>query len=134
MIEINAIDHIVLRTANKAAMLKFYQQILGCTIERELVAEGLIQLRAGTALIDIVTMEGELGKAGGGAPNYLHKQVDHFCLTIKAQPMAQLLAYLQDNNVNIGEVAKRYGAKGFGISVYIQDPELNTIELKNELS
>lgn len=131
MIEIAAIDHIVLRTTDKAAMLDFYQGILGCLIERELVTEGLTQLRAGSALIDIVSMDGELGKAGGEAPNNLHKQVDHFCLTIKAQPMEQLITYLNSNKVSIGEIAQRYGAEGFGMSVYIQDPECNIVELKN---
>ena len=35
MLEITAIDHIVLRTTNLEAMLKFYIEVLGCRIERE---------------------------------------------------------------------------------------------------
>ena len=134
MIEIAAIDHIVLRTVDKSAMLTFYQQVLGCRIERELVTEGLTQLRAGSALIDIVCMEGELGRAGGKAPNNSHKQVDHFCLTIKPQPMEQLIDYLHSHKITMGEIAQRYGAEGFGISVYIQDPEGNVVELKNAVN
>ena len=69
MIEISAIDHIVLRTSKIKAMLDFYCNVLGCAVERETTTEtGLTQLRAGSALIDLVTVESDLGRMGGGAP------------------------------------------------------------------
>lgn len=69
VIEVLGIDHIVLRTGRLAAMLEFYTGVLGCRVERQNSPElGLTQLRAGDALIDLVTLEGSLGRAGGGPP------------------------------------------------------------------
>ena len=69
MIEVVGIDHIVLRTTKLKAMLDFYSGLLGCKVERESPPEtGLTQLRAGNALIDLVTVKSRLGKLGGGTP------------------------------------------------------------------
>lgn len=77
-----AIDHIVLRTSKLNAMLHFYLDVLGCTLERERLDIGLTQLRAGNALIDLVTVESELGKLGGKAPSQNGRNMDHFCLQV----------------------------------------------------
>ncbi|CAE6933975.1 COG0346 Lactoylglutathione lyase and related lyases [Vibrio sp. B1REV9] len=95
-IEIKALDHIVLRTRDLSRMLRFYQQILGCPIERQLSELGLTQLRAGNALIDIVTVESELGQLGGGNPKQDGRNLDHFCLQIAPFNEADLLRYLQN--------------------------------------
>ena len=69
MLEIQAIDHVVLRTTRMPDMLAFYRDFLGCPVERELDPKvGLVQLRAGSGLIDLVPVDSELGKQGGGAP------------------------------------------------------------------
>ena len=66
MIRVRLIDHVVLRTADVRRMVRFYSNVLGCAVERELPPEtGLVQLRAGQSLIDIVDVESELGRAGG---------------------------------------------------------------------
>ena len=67
MIRIAAIDHLVLRTERVEDMVEFYCEVLGCTLERRLVELGLIQLRAGPSLIDIVDVNAELGRRGGAA-------------------------------------------------------------------
>jgi catechol 2,3-dioxygenase-like lactoylglutathione lyase family enzyme len=59
MIRIREIDHLVLRVTDLERMLRFYCGVLGCTIERRLDAIGLVQLRAGRSLIDLVPVEGE---------------------------------------------------------------------------
>ena len=58
MIQIRGIDHVVLRVADLDAMLEFYCKVLGCSIERQQEELGLTQLRAGSSLIDLVTVEG----------------------------------------------------------------------------
>ena len=69
MFEIAGLDHIVLRTTRLAPMLDFYCGVLGCVVERETSpALGLTQLRAGEALIDLVVVDSELGRVGGGPP------------------------------------------------------------------
>lgn len=130
-IHIRAIDHVVLRSDNIASLLHFYGKVLGCQVERELSPEfGLIQLRAGSSLIDLVDVNGELGRMGGPAPGKSGHNLDHFCLEIAAMDEQDLLDWLAANQVESSPFERRYGAYGFGRSVYIQDPDGNTVELK----
>ncbi|MDN3612479.1 VOC family protein [Vibrio ostreicida] len=133
MIEVQALDHLVLRTTDLNKMLHFYQNILGCPIERELPELGLTQLRAGSALIDIVTVDSELGQLGGQAPQQNGRNVDHFCLQIAAIEERQMIDFLKQHQVAHQPFAERYGAQGFGQSVYIEDPEGNVVELKAQI-
>ncbi|KXF82581.1 VOC family protein [Enterovibrio coralii] len=131
MLNIIAIDHIVLRTANLKKMLAFYTKVLGCHIERETSPElGLTQLRAGNALIDVVDVQSTLGKMGGGEPSKSENNLDHFCLRISPISDESLLAHLKKWDVETSDFAERYGAEGFGRSLYIKDPDGNTVELK----
>ena len=131
MIRVRKIDHLVLRSAQVAEMVRFYEEVLGCPVERETTPEtGLTQLRAGDALIDIVAVDSELGRAGGGPPGRTENNVDHFCLQIEDMGPADLRAWLESRGVACGEFESRYGAQGFGPSIYIQDPDGNTIELR----
>ena len=131
MIEIRKIDHLVLRTENVAAMVQFYEEVLGCRVERALPEEtGLTQMRAGDALIDIVAVDSELGRAGGGPPGPTGNNVDHFCLELKDTGPSELRDWLVGRGVECGEFETRYGAGGFGLSIYIRDPDGNTVELR----
>jgi catechol 2,3-dioxygenase-like lactoylglutathione lyase family enzyme len=131
MIRVRAIDHIVLRTTRVVEMVDFYCQVLGCTVERTLAEEvGLSQLRAGNALIDIVAVDSELGRAGGAAPSGKGNNMDHFCLQIEPSNKDDLLRHLSRHGIDAGRFEVRYGAQGFGPSIYIKDPDGNTIELK----
>lgn len=134
MIEIVQIDHIVLRTKKLKQMLAFYCDVLGCKIERETSADiGLIQLRAGNALIDLITVDGQLGRLGGGAPKQTENNLDHFCLQLKSISEQALKTHLESHKIVTGEFAERYGAQGMGRSVYVNDPEGNTVELRSQL-
>ena len=134
MFEVAGIDHIVLRTTKLQAMLEFYSEILGCKVERETSPEtGLIQLRAGNTLIDLVVVDSRLGKLGGAAPTQTGNNVDHFCLQLKPILEEEIEAHLESNGVVAGEFDDRYGAQGFGKSVYIKDPEGNVIELRSQI-
>ena len=131
MIRIEHIDHVVLRTSKVAAMTAFYCDVLGCTVERRLDAEtGLTQLRAGQALIDLVDVDSRLGKAGGAAPGASGRNLDHLCLQIAAMTEEKLRQWLQHHGIAAGPFETRYGASGFGPSLYISDPDGNTIELR----
>ena len=131
MIRVKSIDHIVLRTARPAAMIDFYSRVLACAVERDLHEElGLYQLRAGDSLIDIVDVDSELGRPGGGPPTATANNLDHFCLQIEPIDEHKLLDWLSGQGIEAGEFETRYGAQGFGLSVYIKDPDGNTIELK----
>ncbi len=130
MIEVKSIDHIVLRTSNISAMLYFYQDVLGCPVESVLPDLGLTQLRAGDSIIDLVSVDSELGRLGGKAPTQNGRNLDHFCLQIEAVEEQDLVRYLNEHNVDVTEFEERYGAQGFGRSAYIEDPEGNVVELK----
>jgi glyoxylase I family protein len=127
---IRDIDHLVLRVADLEAMLGFYCGVLGCTVERRQEAIGLVQLRAGRSLIDLVPIDGVLGRRGGGPPAPGGRNMDHFCLRIEPWDEAAILAHLGRHGVAPGETGSRFGADGEGPSIYIPDPEGNTVELK----
>ena len=134
MIHIKSIDHIVLRTQDLEGMIRFYCDVLGCTLERQLDPDiGLVQLRAGDALIDLVSLEGELGRAGGGPAGTTENNLDHFCLQLEESSEGEIREHLASHGIEAGEFQRRYGAQGFGQSIYIQDPEGNTVELRSEI-
>jgi catechol 2,3-dioxygenase-like lactoylglutathione lyase family enzyme len=130
VIRIREIDHVVLRVADLDAMLGFYCGALGCTVERRQDELGLVQLRAGRSLIDLVTVTGRLGLAGGAAPGTGGRNMDHLCLRLESFDAAALRRFLAARGVAAGEAASRYGAEGAGPSLYVADPEGNTVELK----
>ena len=134
MIAIVGIDHIVLRTDRREQMLDFYVGVLGCTVERETSQDtGLTQLRAGNALIDLVTVDGELGRAGGDSIASENLNMDHFCLQIQPMAEADIIRHLQNHGIKTGDFSSRYGAQGQGNSLYIEDPQGNLVELRNQL-
>ena len=129
--KIRGIDHIVLRTENLDAMESFYSDVLGCEVERRLPPEvGLVQLRAGASLIDLVAVDSELGRMGGQPPGREGHNLDHFCLQVEGLDESGLTSLLAEHGIDAGKFDKRYGAEGFGPSIYIRDPDGNTIELK----
>jgi glyoxylase I family protein len=100
MIQIREIDHIVLRVLDLEAMARFYCEVLGCSVERRRDDIGLLQLRAGASLVDLVPVDGQLGRMGGASPGPEGRNLDHVCF------------------------------EGEGPSIYLADPEGNTVELK----
>ncbi len=128
--QLRRLDHVVLRVRDVAAMQAFYCDVLGCTVEPRQDAIGLLQLRAGGSLIDLVTVEGSIGRAGGAAPGAEGRNMDHFCLQVAPFDRDAILAHLEAHGVRIGEFGSRYGAQGDGPSQYLFDPEGNLVELK----
>lgn len=130
MFRLLKIDHLVLRVVDLAKMMHFYCDALGCTIERRQDAIGLVQLRAGSALIDLVPVDGKLGRAGGSAPGKEGRNLDHFCLRIEPFDAELIHRQLASHGYQAGPVERRYGADGEGPSIYVTDREGNVVELK----
>lgn len=120
--EILRLDHVVLRVADMERALGFYCGVLGCREERRVESLGLVQLRAGASLIDLMPAADPPGSAGGN--------MDHVAVRIAPFDEAELRKHLTAHGVAVDEVATRYGAEGSGPSMYIQDPDGNTVELK----
>jgi len=129
-INITQIDHVVIRVNDPENMLAFYRDVLGCELERGPGELGLAQLRAGHSLIDLVDVNGPLGQQGGKQPDHGAPNMDHLCLLVEPWDAPSISAHLQQHGVEVGDVESRYGATGMGPSMYIKDPEGNTIELK----
>ena len=122
-LRVEDVDHVVLRCQDPVRALDFYTRLLGLKEERRIDAIGLVQLRAGQSMIDLIP-------AGSGEPRPAHN-VDHFCLGIDAPDMEAVVGYLRAQGVEvIGEPTPRYGARGMGLSIYVRDPEGNVVELK----
>lgn len=131
MIQIKRLDHLVIRAQDAETMIKFYCDVLRCTVERHSSFEfGLVQLRAGNSLIDIVRVDSELGRKGGAAPGKQGRNMDHFCVRLEPFKEETIREHLAQHGVVGSKLETRYGAEGKGPSIYIQDPEGNTIELK----
>jgi len=127
---LRGIDHVVLRVASLDRSLAFYVDLLGCTVERHQQAIGLMQLRAGSSLIDLVPLDGKLGMAGGAGPGPEARNMDHLCLRVEPFDENAMIAYLRAEGVAAGTVEQRFGAEGKGPSIYLNDPDGNTVELK----
>ncbi len=130
MIHIREIDHLVLRVVDLDAMLQFYCGVLGCTMEERRDDIGLVQLRAGKSLLDLVPVAGKLGSAGGAAPGKEGRNLDHFCFRVEPFDAAAIILQLAQHGIEAGAPAARNGAQGIGPSIYVLDPEDNVVELK----
>jgi catechol 2,3-dioxygenase-like lactoylglutathione lyase family enzyme len=124
------LDHVVIRCNDLAAMRRFYVETLGCQVEKNNEKLGLLHLRAGASLIDLISVDGELGRVGGAGPGVQARNVDHICLRIESFDEAALRAHFGARGVELSRVHDNYGAGGTGPSIYFNDPEGNSIELK----
>ncbi len=129
--ELLRIDHVVLRVSDPERSLAFYRDVLGCSIARRRDDLGLIHLRCGASMIDLVDIHGKLGQPGGAAAGEQARNVDHVCLRIEPFDEAALVAHLARHGVQpTGPAQSNFGAEGDGPSIYLRDPDGNTIELK----
>ena len=129
-IAIQGFDHIVLRVRDKDRMLGFYRDVLGLAVDRDRPELGLTHVRAGSQMIDLVTLDGPLGRMGGAAPGLEGRNLDHFALQVRPFEVNAIRAHLAAHGVEVVEEGPRYGADGTGYSLYVRDPEGNTVELK----
>ena len=115
------LDHVVFRVRDQARSTRFYQDVLGCSLERVNEKFSLVQLRFGEHLIDLLPARAEDGAGGVG----------HVCLSIRCPDLAAMARELRSRGVAVdGDVVQRYGAYGDGPSLYLRDPDGHALELK----
>lgn len=119
---IKNLDHVVVRVADLDRALRFYVDVLGCREERRVERIHLVQLRAGASMIDLVLADPPPAEAG--------RNMDHLAVRIDPFDEPALRQHLERHGIEPGEVVIRYGAEGNGPSMYIEDPDGNSIELK----
>jgi catechol 2,3-dioxygenase-like lactoylglutathione lyase family enzyme len=127
-VRIGGLDHVVLRVGDLDRAIAFYGTVLGLRVERRLEQPKLVQLRAGASLIDLVPASVSPQAAADPAG----QNMDHFAVRVVGFDAAALKAHLTRHGIDPGEVRERYGAEGYGPSIYIADPDGNTVELKGE--
>lgn len=129
-INLREIDHVVLRVRDMDAMRRFYCDVLGAQHVAYRPELGMSHLRAGGSMIDLVAVDGPLGRAGGAPAGREGRNMDHFCLRVEPFDEDAIVAHLKERGVAVGDIRNRFGAEGNGISIYLADPEGNTVELK----
>lgn len=130
-LQVTGMDHIVLCTRDVYRSIAFYERILGLTPER------LAEFRSGSVPFPSVRIdEGTIidllpvSREDGGLA--FVKNQDHFCLVIYPTDMEKLKESLEKVDVDVvAGPATRWGAKGNATSIYIKDPDDNTIELRH---
>jgi catechol 2,3-dioxygenase-like lactoylglutathione lyase family enzyme len=122
-LKVAELDHVVLRCRDQNRAYDFYTRILGLSEERRIAQIGLIQLRAGRSMIDLIPADDPRVEAG--------LNIDHVCIGIETRDLNEVVRYLRERSVVVmGEPAMRFGARGQGLSIYVRDPEGNVLELK----
>jgi len=107
---VTGIDHVVLRVADIERAAAFYTGVIGCTLERRRGDLGMIHLRAGDALIDLVVLDGPLGRKGGAMPAGGGRNLDHLCLRIAGFEASAVRAALAAQGIETREPTATYGA------------------------
>lgn len=132
MVKMTAMDHIVLNVPDIERSITFYTQVLGLEPER------LDEFRQGKVpfpsvrvspdtVIDLFPIKsGETLARGSGLLN-----LNHFTLVVDAADFETFQKQLTEHGVRIEEgPGRRWGARGYGMSVYFSDPDGNRIEVR----
>jgi len=128
---VQRIDHLVLRVRDLQRSVAFYENAIGCTVVRWRDDLGLVHLRAGASMIDLISIDGELGRKGGAAPQAGGRNLDHVCLRIEPFDESVVVAHLASIGVAPRDKASvNFGAEGEGLSLYFEDLDRNVVELK----
>ncbi len=127
------LDHIVLRTTNVPRLRAFYER-LGCRVIRDTGPDaGLVQLRLGASMLDLVDVAGRIGRMGdrGAPPGEDGRNVDHFAVRVAPFDGPGILAFCTAHDIPAHAMSEPLlGADGYGPAIYITDPDGNRLELK----
>ena len=128
---VQRIDHVVFRVVDLARAENFYQRVLGCEVAKRRDDLGLLHLRAGASMIDLVAIDGPLGRCHDHTSGATSRNVDHLCLRIEPFDEASIVAHLSAHGITPhGPASRNFGAEGEGPSLYFDDADGNTIEIK----
>lgn len=126
---LEGIDHVLLLVKGMRRAVRFYTGVLGCKVEGALPEYGMLQLRAGSALIDLVDISAPQA-AWAVPPVAGGRNVDHLCLALGSHDEAKLRRHLARHRIKIIEEGVHGGSRGESLSLYVRDPSGNVIELK----
>lgn len=122
MIRVTGMDHIVLLVADVDRSLAWYIDELGLDGDR------VEEWRAGEVLFPSVRVnEGTIIDLLAGERS--GSNIDHLCLVVEPTDLAELADSGRFDVVD--GPGPRYGARGDGTSLYVRDPDGNTVELRH---
>ncbi len=127
---IDHVDHVVLTTRDLDACLRFYTEALGMKLERFATKDGeRLALKFGRQKINLHVWGKEFSpRAHVAVPGSLD-----LCF-ISAVPLDQVIQRLKEKNVEIEEgPVMKTGAVSKLRSVYVRDPDLNLIEISEQV-
>ena len=81
------------------AMRRFYCDVLGATHVAWRPEFGMSHLKAGSSMIDLITVDGKLGTPGGAAPGTEGRNMDHLCLRVEPFDQDAIIAHLPDGTI-----------------------------------
>ena len=120
-------DHLVINTRDVDRAIEFYRDVLGLEILRE------EEFRAGkVGFVSVrVTDETIIDVRPSASDQPFVKNVDHICVRLAPTDLMRVKDELRARGLETqDEVNTRWGAQGYGESLYVDDPEGQTIELK----
>ncbi len=130
-ISVEGMDHIVLRVRDLDRSLGFYESLLGLPVvgraELESGERPFLSVRVGaTVLVDLWPDE-----AFDSGLSQQHSGFFHFCMRVDGS-LDEVVKQLRTAGVEMleEEPAVRFGATGFGRSIYVRDPDGYMVELK----
>lgn len=131
MLRVVELDHIVLNVADIDRSLAFYVEGLGLETDR------LEEYRRGEAPFPSVRLTADTiidlfppAMQGAAAPGSGRENLNHFCLVV-AEDIPAIQAHLGQIGVAVERGPSRvFGARGYGTSVYVRDPDGNVVELR----
>jgi catechol 2,3-dioxygenase-like lactoylglutathione lyase family enzyme len=118
--KIERIDHLNITVADIGRSIAFYEKVLG--MDAEMIGEGRAALTFGQQKI-------HLDLAGTGMTMRAEPRMPaHICF-VTAAPMPEVKAHLAECGVEVRMEGPRAGAIGTIQSVYIDDPDRNSVEI-----
>jgi catechol 2,3-dioxygenase-like lactoylglutathione lyase family enzyme len=120
--KIERIDHLNLTVADIDRSIEFYRHVLGMKAER--MGECRAALYFGQQKIHLDAAGGAMAMSGE------KRMPAHICFITDA-PMAEVTTHLESCGVPVRMQGPRAGAIGTIQSVYIDDPDHNSIEIAN---
>jgi catechol 2,3-dioxygenase-like lactoylglutathione lyase family enzyme len=124
--KIERIDHLNLTVADIDRSVEFYKRVLGMAAES--VGEGRAALHFGQQKIHLDAAESGQATGGAMAMSGEKRMPAHICFITEA-PVGEIIAHLEDCGVPVRMQGPRAGAIGTIQSVYIDDPDQNSIEI-----
>ena len=122
-----ALDHLVLAVEDVERSLAWYCDVVGLQPVRVgewragRVPFPSVRVDPGT-IIDLVTATGPLAGSGN---------LDHFCLVCEVEEAAELTEWAEGAGLHVIEGPdRRFGARGIATSIYVKDPDGNTVEFR----